>query len=66
MKTQRIKNLIKIQEDQSRRNNIHTDGIAELPNENWKNTENKLHQMLYDYFYIIEGVVIEKAHRVEK
>ena len=29
-------------------------------------TENKLHQMLYDYLAITVGVVIERAHRVKK
>ena len=40
---------MRIQEDQLRRNNIVIDVIAESPKEKWKDTENKLHQMLYDY-----------------
>lgn len=40
--------------------------MTESAKENWKDTKNKLHQTLYDYFDITEGVVIEKMHRVEK
>ena len=32
----------------SQRNNIKIDRKAESPKENWKDLENKLHQMLYD------------------
>ena len=44
-------NLMRIQERQSRRNNIRSDGIAESPKVNQKDAENKLHQMLYEGNY---------------
>ena len=44
-------NLMRIQERQSRRNNIRSDGIAESPKVNRKDAENKLHQMLYEGNY---------------
>ena len=50
-----------MQEDWSRRNNIRIDRIDESPKENWKDIDNKLYQMLYDYFDIAEGGVIERA-----
>ena len=40
---------------------MRIDRIAESSKENCKNTENKLHQMFYDYFGITAGVVIERA-----
>ena len=61
METQRITNLMRMQEDWSRRNNIRIDRIDESPKENWKDIDNKLYQMLYDYFDIAEGGVIERA-----
>ena len=42
---------MRIQERQSRRNNIRSDGIAESPKVNQKDAENKLHQMLYEGNY---------------
>ena len=39
---------------------MHVDRTAESPNNNWKDTEDKLHHMLPDYFDITEGVFIEK------
>ena len=57
---------MRIQEDWSWPNNIRIDLLAVSPNKNWEDTENKLHQMLYDYFSIAERVVIKRAHRVEK
>ena len=64
-KHKELQNLLRIQ-DRPRRNNIHIDGLAESPNENWKDTENKLHQKLCDYLGITEGVVMERANRVTK
>ena len=55
---------MRIQEDRSWTD--RKDGLAESPKEFWKVTQNKLHKMLYDYFDITEGVVIERAHRVEE
>ena len=65
-KHKELQNLMKIQENWSRRNGIHIDGIVESGKQNWKDTDNKLHQMLYDSLDITEGGVIERAHRVEK
>ena len=45
---------------------VSIDGIAESPKENWKDAENKLYQVLYNYFDITEEVVTERSHRVEK
>ena len=47
-KHKELKNLMIIQEDRSRLINIRIDGIAESPEENRKDTENELHQMLCD------------------
>ena len=57
---------MKIQENQSRRSNIRIDRLAESTSKNWKNTENKLQQMLYDCFGITEGVVLERVLSIEK
>ena len=65
-KHKELQNLMKIQENWSRRNGIHIDGIVESGKQNWKDTDNKLHQMLYDFLDITEGGVIERAHRAEK
>ena len=65
-KHKELQNLMRIQEDRSRRNSIRIKGIVESPKENWKDTENKLCKMLYNYFDITEGVIIERTHRVEK
>ena len=65
-KHKELQNLMRIQEDRSRRNSIRIEGIVELPKENWKDTENKLRKMLYDYCGITEGVIIERTHRAEK
>ena len=45
---------------------VRIDGIAESPKENWKDAENKLYQVLYNYFDITEEVVTERSHRVDK
>ena len=45
---------------------VRIDGIAESPKENWKDAENRLYQVLYNYFDITEEVVTERSHRVEK
>ena len=60
-----LQNIIRIQEDQSKRNNNCINGMAESPKENWNDTDNKLHQMLYHYFSITK-VAFEWLHRVEK
>ena len=57
---------MKIQENQSGRSNIRIDGLAESTSKNWKNTENKLQQMLYDCSGITEGVVLERVLSIEK
>ena len=57
-KHNKLQNLMRIQEDRSRRNNIGIGEIAESSKENWKDTENRLHQILYNYFDITERVVI--------
>ena len=64
-KRKELQNIIRIQEDQSKRNNNRINGMAESPKENWNDTDNKLHQMLYHYF-IITKVAFEWLHRVEK
>ena len=65
-KHKELQNLMRIQEDRSRRNSIRIEGTVELPKENWKDTENKLRKMLYDYCGIAERVIIERTHRAEK
>ena len=45
---------------------MQTRKIKNSPKGNGKDTENKLHQMLYGYLAITVGVVIERAHRVKK
>ena len=40
-KHKELQNLMRIQEDRSRRNSIRIEGTVELPKENWKDTENK-------------------------
>ena len=47
-KHEELRNLMRVQEaDPDIKTCIY--GIAESPKENWKDTENKLRQMLYDY-----------------
>ena len=48
-KHKELQNLMKIQGNWSRRNGIHIDGIVESGKQNLKDTDNKLHQMLYDF-----------------
>ena len=51
-------------ENQSRRNNIRIDGIAEVGNETWLDTETKAKQILKEKLNLDCEPEIERAHRV--
>ena len=50
-------------ENQSRRNNVHIDGIREEDNETWLNTETKAKEVLQEKLNLSFELVIERAHR---
>ena len=50
-------------EDRSRRDNLRIDGIAELENETWEQTEEILHNLLKEKLEL-ENISVERAHRV--
>ena len=50
-------------EDRSRRDNLRIDGIAELENETWEQTEEILHN-LFKGKLELENISVERAHRV--
>ena len=50
-------------EDRSRRSNLRVEGLKEIDNENWDQTEEILQQMIRDVLEL-EGINIERAHRV--
>ena len=50
-------------EDRSRRSNLRVDGLKEIGNGNWDQTEKILQQMIRDVLEL-EGINIERAHRV--
>ena len=51
-------------EDRSRRDNLRIDGLKEIDNETWEQTEKILQQMTRDVLEL-EGINIERAHRVD-
>ena len=50
-------------EDRSRRDNLRIDGIAEVENETWEQTEDIL-QNLFKEKLQLENISVERAHRV--
>lgn len=58
-----ISNNIDYLENQSRRNNVVFDGIAEQSKETWVDSENKVLKILKDNMQL-EALPIERAHRV--
>ena len=50
-------------EDRSRRDNLRVDGIAELENETWEQTEEILHNLFKEELEF-ENISVERAHRV--
>ena len=50
-------------EDRSRRDNRRIDGIAELENETWEQTEEILHNLFKEKLEL-ENISVERAHRV--
>ena len=50
-------------EDRSRRDNVRIDGIAELENETWEQTEEILHNLFKEKLEL-ENISVERAHRV--
>ena len=50
-------------EDKSRRDNLRIDGIAELENETWEQTEEILHNLFKEKLEL-ENISVERAHRV--
>ena len=50
-------------EDRSRRDNLRIDGIAELENETWEQTEEILHNLVKEKLEL-ENISVERAHRV--
>ena len=50
-------------EDRSRRDNLRVDGLKEIENETWEQTEGILQQMIRDILEL-EGITMERAHRV--
>ena len=53
------------QEDYSRRKNIKLEGVAEVNNENWEQTQNKVQKILQEKMKL-ENVSVEFAHRIRK
>ena len=49
--------------DRSRRDNLRIDGIAEVENETWEQTEEIL-QNLFKEKLLLENISVERAHRV--
>ena len=60
------KEQLRIQEDQSRRNDIRVDDIKEDENETWENTKNKWRSFLYNKPEITDELYIERAHCVRE
>lgn len=50
-------------ENQSRRNNVHIDGIPEQHNETWLNTETKVKEVLQEKLNLSFEPMIKRAHR---
>ena len=50
-------------EDRSRRDNLRIDGIAEVENETWEQTEEILHNLFKEKLEL-ENISVERAHRV--
>ena len=50
-------------EDRSRRDNLRVDGLKEIENETWEQTEGILQQMIRDILEL-EGITMERAHRI--
>ena len=50
-------------EDRSRRDNLRIDGIAELENETWEQTEEILHNLFKEKLEL-ENISVEREHRV--
>ena len=50
-------------EDRSRRDNLRIDGLAELENETWEQTEEILHNLFKEKLEL-ENISVERAHRV--
>ena len=53
-------------ENQSRRNNIRIEGIAEELGETWENTETKVKEMCVEKLQLASPPAIERAHRTGK
>ena len=51
-------------EDRFRRDNLRIDGIAEVENETWEQTEEILHNLFKEKLEL-ENISVEKAHRVD-
>ena len=51
-------------EDRSRLDKLRVDGLKETDNETWEQTEEILQQMIRDVLEL-EGIIIERAHRVD-
>ena len=49
----------------SKHDNLRVDGLKEIENETWEQTEGILQQMIFDVLEL-EGVNIERAHRNQK
>ena len=53
-------------ENQSRRNNIQIEGIAEELGETWENTETKVKEMCVEKLQLAPPPAIERVHRIGK
>ena len=60
-----LKNILRILEDRSKRNNICVEGIPGSENEGWDVTEEKLKKVIKDELDI-ENVTIERTYRVKR
>ena len=58
-----LKNQVNNQENYSRRNNIWIDGVEELPNENYEQTQRKVDKLIRDKLKL-NSVKVEVVHRV--
>lgn len=53
-------------DNQSRRNNVHIEGIVEESGESWESTEGKVKEMFTEKLQMESPLAIERAHRTGK
>ena len=62
--TDKLSELVDYLENQSRRNNLRIDGVPELPNESWEQTQDQVKKTFASKLQLSsEDIEIERAHR---